>query len=779
MTGKVSKDQTEYDLETAISAAIEAAFPRLGAAGIKHQIEFSIRLGHATITAKGRESWIRRGRADILLTIDSKPLAILELKKRGVALTTDDGEQGISYARLLPIMAPFVVVTNGNETRIIETFSGQPYTGETPDAKSFEALMLSAARVAAGDRDDAIATLMGSDPQVWTSAVAAASARAVNELTATPDHPLRPFGPLKILRLATRQLAHKLRTSRLVLISGPPLAGKTNILEQLVRLIDPQVAGGLFLECGASEVFRKISDLLTDTLDWPVDPEAARAWVRQLSRAGGPALVLAIDRLDPEDRDDVRMIEDLTSNTFGPALRVVVGLDTDATRRALTSADGRRESPIGRRAAIVEVEDLAEPEYFVALKALAELNMGIMDGGQHSPDLRRPWLLQAMATRLSGIEREGVGVFPAVPGLEIIAQARANFGDPELRRRYGGLAQAIAADAQDQSKPYAMALELMGRYFVRRATLDGILPASDIEWLLRQGYLPPSIADGNVPILTIGFPELLASELARHLSIELRELVETDPVDAAEWLAGAASNFLFGDIVAAQAFLDLSSGNGRVPLALYDALANTTPDREATHAGQLLSTWVEGVGSIDIRPQDDGSTILTINGEDHTVESDNDQGESIGNVHAWLILSQLASCRFVAEGNGSQRRLDPETLLLVGTADFVLRQPRNDILMDSVPVHDSDEGGQFVCHNAGVVEAVTQSILRYLSNEPREDRDTFVAAAMDIDSIYLTARLDIALRMLTRSTDADLAAWASEMLTNTVRPAFLRHAQDH
>lgn len=530
MTGRVSKDHTEYDLETAISAAIEATFPRLGAAGIKHQIEFSIRLGHATITAKGRESWIRRGRADILLTIESKPLAILELKKRGVALTTDDGEQGISYARLLPIMAPFVVVTNGNETRIIETFSGQPYTGETPDAKSFEALMLSAARVAAGDRDNAIATLMGSDPQVWTSAVAAASARAVNELTATPDHPLRPFGPLKILRLATRQLAHKLRTSRLVLISGPPLAGKTNILEQLVRLIDPQVAGGLFLECGASEVFRKISDLLADTLDWPVDPEAARAWVRQLSRAGGPALVLAIDRLDPEDHDDVRMIEDLTSNTFGPALRVVVGLDTDATRRALTSADGRRESPIGRRAAIVEVEDLAEPEYFIALKALAELNMGIM---------------------------------------------------------------------------------------------------------------------------------------------------------------------------------------------------------------------------------------------------------ALGNVHAWLILSQLASRRFVAEGNGSQRRLDLETLLLVGTADFVLRQPRNDILMDSVPVHDSDEGGQFVCHNAGVVEAVTQSILRYLSNEPREDRDTFVAAAMDIDSIYLTARLDIALRMLTRSTDADLAAWASEVLTNTVRPAFLRHAQDH
>ena len=486
MSNDTTKGPTEYDLETAISAAIAVAFPRLSSTNIKHQLEFTIRLGHAKITAKGRESWIKRGRADVLLTLDDKPLAIVELKRRGIPLTATDGEQGLSYARLLPVMAPFVVVTNGNDTRIFQTFSGEPYTAESPDAKIFEGLMVSAAKLATGDRDNAIATLMGTDPQVWTSAVATASARAVDELTASPNHPLRPFGPLKILRLATRQLAHKLQTSRLVLVSGPPYVGKTNVLEQLVRLIDRQAAGGLFLECGASEVFRKVSDLLADTLDWPVNPETARNWVRQISHAGGPALVLAIDRLDPEDRDDVRMIEDLTSSAFGPAVRVVVGLDEDATRRVLRSADGRRESPIGRRAEVVEVEDLAEPEYIVALEALADLDMGIMDGGQHSSDLRRLWLLQAMATRLSGIKREGIGVFSAVPGLEIIAQARGYFTDPELRRRYAGLGQAITTDARDQTKPYAMALELMGRYFVRRATLEGILSASDLEWLLNR-----------------------------------------------------------------------------------------------------------------------------------------------------------------------------------------------------------------------------------------------------------------------------------------------------
>ncbi len=687
MSDSPPNKQTEYDLETEISAAIALAFPRLTAGSIKHQIEFTIRLGHATITVKGRESWIKRGRADILLVLNDKPLAIMELKRSNISLTHEDGKQGLSYARLLPVMAPFIIVTNGNQTRIIETFSGQPFKGESPDAESFEALLNSAGKVAAGDRDDAISTLMGTDPQVWTNAVAAASATAVEELSTTADSPRRPFGPLKVQRSATRQLAEALRDSRLVLVSGPPLVGKTNVLEQLIRFMDLEVAGGLFLECGASEIFRKIADLLSDALDWPVDPGAARNWVRQISRAGGPALVLAIDRLDPEDRDDVRMIEDLMSSRFGNGLRIVAGLDEDATRRAMTNSGGRGESVIGRHAAIVEVDDMTDAEYVAAQNALAELNMAIMDGGEHSPDLRRLWLLQTMATRVlrKKGDRDGIAVLPAVPGLEIIAQARADFKDPELRRRFGGVTHAIVLDAQDQSKPHTMALQLMGRYFVRRATLESNLSASDIDWLMRNGYLTPSITEDNTPVLNITLPELLASELARHLATELGKRVEDDPVDAAEWLAGAASNFLFGDIIAAQAFLDLSAGDRKAPLALFEALANMRPFREPTHAGQHLSTWVKGVGSVDFRPQENGSTIVTINGEDPVVDTEGDPGEAIGNTYGWQILSQLASRRFAIDTESGQHRLDPEALLLVGTADFVLRQSRNDMLAESLP----------------------------------------------------------------------------------------------
>ena len=384
-----------------------------------------------------------------------------------------------------------------------------------------------------------------------------------------------------------------------------------------------------------------------------------------------------------------------------------------------------------------------------------------------------------MAARLSGIKREEFGVLPAVPGLEVLAQARAHFGDPELRRRYGALARAVAADAQDQSKPDGMALQLTNRFFVRRATMEAMLQSADADWLLRQGYLTPSIGEENTPIVTVAFPELLASELARHLAVELRTIVDNDPKLAAEWLVGAASNFVLGDVIAAQTVLDFVAGNERVPWTFLGTLLEMRPGREVVQVGQVLMGWVEGLGSYKIRPQKDGTAILTVNGEDHLVEKAGNESGIYANIHGWLILAHLAACQLVVECDGSPVRLDPQILLKVGTADFVLRQPRNDLLMDGLPTHNTDSGGQFVCYKAGVTEAITQSILQYLSREHCEDKDTFIKDAMEIDNIYLTARLDIALRILASSADAETASWADDVLKSTIRPALLHHVQDH
>jgi type I site-specific restriction endonuclease len=63
-------------------------------------------------------------RSDVLVSHNGKPLAVLELKRPGQALTESDEKQGLSYAALLHPPPPLVVVTNGSDTRILDSYSG-------------------------------------------------------------------------------------------------------------------------------------------------------------------------------------------------------------------------------------------------------------------------------------------------------------------------------------------------------------------------------------------------------------------------------------------------------------------------------------------------------------------------------------------------------------------------------------------------------------------------------------------------------------------------------
>lgn len=81
---------------------------------------FSISLGHRSITI-GRE--MVNGRSDILISRNSRALAIIETKAPSHDLTNADAQQAISYARLLSAIAPFAIVTNGQETRVYDVLA--------------------------------------------------------------------------------------------------------------------------------------------------------------------------------------------------------------------------------------------------------------------------------------------------------------------------------------------------------------------------------------------------------------------------------------------------------------------------------------------------------------------------------------------------------------------------------------------------------------------------------------------------------------------------------
>ena len=93
-------------------------------AELEFETTFKIQLGRGVHAVHG---WPQdaSGRSDILCRRNGRPLFLIELKAESEPLTEAERRQGLSYARLLEPMAPYVVLSNGIETRLYDTVTGE------------------------------------------------------------------------------------------------------------------------------------------------------------------------------------------------------------------------------------------------------------------------------------------------------------------------------------------------------------------------------------------------------------------------------------------------------------------------------------------------------------------------------------------------------------------------------------------------------------------------------------------------------------------------------
>jgi len=90
---------------------------------IQYETKFEIRLGRGTHSIETTEEDKKRGFLDILFKRNDDNLFVVEVKHEDHILNENDVLQAISYARLLPQIAPFCIVTNGKETKLIDTIT--------------------------------------------------------------------------------------------------------------------------------------------------------------------------------------------------------------------------------------------------------------------------------------------------------------------------------------------------------------------------------------------------------------------------------------------------------------------------------------------------------------------------------------------------------------------------------------------------------------------------------------------------------------------------------
>ena len=743
---------TEADLEAAIQAALQRAFPWLPQGSIRHQTKFAFHFGRSSVEVDGATASRSEARADILLYLGDQPLAVLELKRAGARLTRADEEQGLSYARMLHPRPPLVVVTNGADARLLETHTGNEWRPTEVSEAAFKQLIEAAGRASTLDLKQAVSTLMASSPQIWVQAVRQASAATIEELSGSWSEATLPFvHGFLIPRRATRAVLDRLiKGSRLIAVEGPPLVGKSSILCELSkRTAEAPDIVVLFLEAkSGGGVFQALADVLRSALSWPVTREEAREWLLRLSQADGPALVLAIDGLSAE-RDAVRDdIVDITSPAFGAGVRVVAALDDVTADKVMLNSTGRKASAIGRRADRVHLGLLDNAEFERATKELWASRLVVMPGGQSAEELRAPWVLRAVASRYEESLQEGhKGLAAAVPpllGLELIAHARDHFTDHELRRLFRSLAQAVIKDGQDRKRSVALILQSLATFVVRRQTLRRFLDITEIDSLVERGLLRPFQPRSGEPLLIVRHSELLASEIADILGKELASRAEENPEEAADWIAGAAGNLPLGDVVAAQAICDAAIRHGGLPINVIVSLLNTPPQRHNVKPGTRSTGFFPGLGAFDMTFREAGALSIEFGGLKHIIEPDPGEEEhvSYSDFYPWLILSHLAGQPFFAGSDCEDRsaRVDPALLLEVGACAIVLRRPGGNPDVVGVPTHDIPGTGSMVCHEAGIVEAITWSMFKFLSAEAT-NAEPWIEQAVKRKSLPLMARV--------------------------------------
>jgi hypothetical protein len=771
----MTSGDSEAQFEAQLRAAIVKTFPWLPSTDVKHQTSFTFKFGRATAIIEGTERNYVRARADVLVNFRGAPLCVFELKRDGEELSQNDYDQCLSYARMQHPRPPLAVVSNGVYTIMLETHTGSVWQPTSASETALAALIEAGNKVAQLDLKQAIKTLMGNDSDVWMAAVRAITQHELQERTGDWNNPIAPFvGPFLLPRKASAACHHLLKEKqRLILVEGAPLSGKSNVLREVaLRASKHPDMAMLYLDAdGGGNLFERLALILSDALEWPVTSEEAKHWLRLLSRSEGPALVLLVDNLGP-DRDGLRQdLDILSGGQFGDNLRIVAAADDAISDLICRARNGRGPSQIGRRAVRLPLGALDNQEFEVAMATMEALRLTFVDGAFHSPELRAPWIIRAMAeysvSSPNYANKTLNAAMSPVPGLELLEFARKRFDVSQSPfNLYRELAKAVLAEGQDRSKPYELVLELLQNFIVRRTTALAHVSQQDVATMISAGLIRESRSASGENILVMRVPELMATEVAVLMADEVRQLSKIDSEEAAAWLAGAAGNLPLGDIIAADALVNIIQQG--TDLGIIAKLRMHPPKFDRISPGTKVAMYVPNAGIINIVVEKDGKIFAESSGGRIEL-SDDDVAEfgpsAISDIHPYLILAHLAGHPMAVAnpnpGSNQELRLDPDLLTGVGSCPVILRRPGGDPDLASVPSHELHDELSIVCHAAGVVEPITWSFVRFFGREDLQMRDQFLDWALEEPNLPLVARMDIALRQTASSSEKKRAKWAT------------------
>lgn len=762
--------RTEAELESRLWEALRTAFPNIPSDQFELQRRFTVRVGHEMREFDSAALWEKSGRADILISHRERPLAMLEVKREDLTLTRADYEQVQSYANQMTPRPPLVVVTNGRETRVYDSNTGEVWESGDDAADSVERVLSNAAKVAVADRRWAIEALMGRETGAWVPIVQATTDILLGEMTDAPGESGRPFArDLLFPRLATYRATNALlEGSTFVIVEGAPVTGKTSLLRELaIRTREGSELAVLMLRGSSPGLFQSLANLFAAKLEWNLSANDVRQWLRRMSDgAAGPILVVAIDGVEPGTAMAADL-EELANLLPGNNLRII--LSTDRPEGLVTATNGRTPTGLGTHATRIEVGPLGLEEFQAAQRGLGHNRIFFFDGSEYAEDYRAPWVLRTIYDKIVRDPRYGDSsrrvMLPSALGPLLVDAAReVHAGQADLLRNYRHLARSALSDTG--AGPAELALAASNGFVVRQDALSSEAREA-LRDLKAAGWARTYRHGSGEDVLVPTVPAAFLAELADAAGVELQDRAEADPHSAGVWLGQRLSDVYLGDIVGAEAIRSMASKTGRFSSGIIAGLLSIEPEEElversliglATPNGEVLYVKIE-----------DGKAWLSDRNGDvrgEAVDLGAERSRMYRNTTPWMILGQFARLPTADVGDDSQR-MDAYLLLKIGQCPFPLLRA-NEAGLGHLE-HDIDGHGQVLCPDQGPIEAATQAMADLLSG-PWIHADDWVDAATETDSLPLLNRVLIALRTLQARNIPERSAWAHRAEENRVMP---------
>ncbi|MBT3200721.1 MAG: hypothetical protein HN350_12485 [Phycisphaerales bacterium] len=708
----------EATFEANIPEELRRLFPAITPADLTHQDTFTIRLGHRVFTVKQEKRDKATGRLDILVNFKGMPLAVLELKAPDSPLTDNDRDQGISYARLTePTMAPLVIISNGTKTKFFNTYDKKPWKPDNRNEKALENIFNHALECAAADRDEAVRFLITGDTETWTEVVRSHTTEALAQLEGELANLGRSLArgltlDRKILPVISTALSEN---EPAVILTGPPLSGKTNVLAQFCRTCDSDKFLPFYVDVAATSqgIFRQMADTFTNQLFLETTPEKVMQWlnISLRTREDSRRLVVLIDGFSAASSALIKAdVDQLLAMSNRGQFSMLLAMH-DAAYDVLQKVNGRPNDTLIGQAKRYAMSFLDNDEFAKASEDIQNnFHITFQSGSKYNLSYRVPQILRSIAGAFNQPPADNpaqndaavqVPVVSSVMGLSHLGGTWQMIrADAELQNDLRCMADAVISDESDRERSPSLRLAALGQGLIRLSTAEEVLGVERLARLRAQGYARLTTGPDDQTLLSPTVPLLLSAAASHVVAEKIIETVGQNEDAAYEQFLTHIAPFPFSDVVGAAAIYKLAHNSPAVFNTFMQRLLGDEPEIGILDENHQFAATFPGVGEIEFELPP-GSQEKTIN-----------------NIMPWLILSQLAAQPLSDDSN--KRKSHLMLLAHIGAFPNVLRAPDIVALEDmvAVPIHDIPGHGSIVCREIGIIEPITIAMQACFNNMP-------------------------------------------------------------